>query len=222
MATDKPLILRRQKGKTVIKPRQSLDSLQVEVLVDTGVFHLEQPFTYFLPEELKELIDVGSLVRVPFKNDLKNGVVLSVKNKSQAALKPIDSLLTSVRLTPGFLEFTKKVSERYIANQASILAAVLPTFTKAISPSIGAPLIKKTSGAKPTRQLFLLSRSESIESRVLKIIRERKGLNLLLILPTQKEIEKVIKALGEMKQEVIEIGSHLTSSQRRKNFELAA
>ncbi|MGA1402643.1 MAG: hypothetical protein ACO312_05840, partial [Candidatus Nanopelagicaceae bacterium] len=75
MATDKPLILRRQKGKTVIKPRQSLDSLQVEVLVDTGVFHLEQPFSYFLPEELKELIDVGSLVRVPFKNDLKNGVV---------------------------------------------------------------------------------------------------------------------------------------------------
>ncbi|MFZ9342730.1 MAG: hypothetical protein ACO24P_03890, partial [Candidatus Nanopelagicaceae bacterium] len=78
MATDKPLILRRQKGKSVTKPRQSLDSLQVEVLVDTGVFHLEQPFSYFLPEELKELIDVGSLVRVPFKNDLKNGVVLSV------------------------------------------------------------------------------------------------------------------------------------------------
>ncbi|MFZ9205326.1 MAG: hypothetical protein ACO22L_05540, partial [Candidatus Nanopelagicaceae bacterium] len=88
MATDKPLILRRQKGKSVIRTRQSLDSLQVEVLVDTGVFHLEQPFSYFLPEELKGLIDVGSLVRVPFKNDLKNGVVLSVKNKSQAALKP--------------------------------------------------------------------------------------------------------------------------------------
>jgi len=222
MATSKPLILRRQKGKSATKARQSLDSLQVEVLVDTGVFHLEQPFSYFLPEELKELVDVGSLVRVPFKNDLKNGVVLSVKNKSQAALKPVDSLLTSVRLTPGFLEFTKKVSERYIANQASIFAAVLPTFTKAISPSLGSPLIKQTSGSKPTRRLFLLNRSESIESRVLRIVKERKGLNLLLILPTQKEIEKVAKALGEMKQEVIEIGSHLTSSQRRKNFELAA
>ena len=222
MATDKPLTLRRQKGKSAVRTRQSLDSLQVEVLVDTGVFHLEQPFSYFLPEELKELIDVGSLVRVPFKNDLKNGVVLSVKNKSQAALKPVDSLLTSVRLTPGFLEFTKKVSERYIANQASIFAAVLPTFTKAISPSVGSPLMKQTSGSKPTRRLFLLNRSESIESRVVKIVKERKGLNLLLILPTQKEIEKVVKALGEMKQEVIEIGSHLTSSQRRKNFELAA
>ncbi|MFZ9044211.1 MAG: hypothetical protein ACO2ZY_06070, partial [Candidatus Nanopelagicaceae bacterium] len=190
--------------------------------MDTGVFHLEQPFSYFLPEELKDFIDVGSLVRVPFKNDLKNGVVLSVKNKSQAALKPIDSLLTSVRLTPGFLEFTKKVSERYIANQASILAAVLPTFTKAISPSVGSSLIKRTSGAKPTRRLFLLNRSESIESRVFKIINEGKGLNLLVILPTQKEIEKLIKALGEMKHEVIEIGSHLTTTQRRKNFELAA
>ena len=53
MAADKPLTLRRQKGKSTTRARQSSESFQVDVLVDTGVFHLEQPFSYFLPEELE-------------------------------------------------------------------------------------------------------------------------------------------------------------------------
>ncbi|KRO71913.1 MAG: hypothetical protein ABS00_00930, partial [Actinobacteria bacterium BACL2 MAG-120920-bin34] len=76
--------------------------------------------------------------------------------------------------------------------------------------------------SKPSRRLFLLNRLEAVESRVVRHIKERKGLNLLVILPTQREIERVVKALGETQQQVIEIGSHLTSSQKRKNFELAA
>lgn len=222
MAADKPLTLRRQKGKSTTRARQSSESYQVDVLVDTAVFHLEQPFSYFLPEELEGLIGEGSLIRVPFKNDLKDGVVLSIKEKSQASLKPVHSLLTQVRLSQSFLEFTKKVSERYIANQASILSACLPSFTKAMNTSLDAPTLDKSKSSKPSRRLFLLNRLEAVESRVVRHIKERKGLNLLVILPTQREIERVVKALGETQQQVIEIGSHLTSSQKRKNFELAA
>ena len=222
MAADKPLTLRRQKGKSTTRARQSSESFQVDVLVDTAVFHLEQPFSYFLPEELEGLIGEGSLIRVPFKNDLKDGVVLSIKEKSQASLKPVHSLLTQIRLSQGFLEFTKKVSERYIATQASILSACLPSFTKVMSTSLDAPTLDKSKSSKPSRRLFLLNRLEAVESRVVRHIKERKGLNLLVILPTQREIERVVKALGEMEEQVIEIGSHLTSSQRRKNFELAA
>lgn len=222
MAADKPLTLRRQKGKSTTRARQSSESFQVDVLVDTGVFHLEQPFSYFLPEELEGLIGAGSLIRVPFKNDLKNGVVLSIKEKSQASLKPVHSLLSQVRLSEKFLEFTKKVSERYIANQAAILSTSLPSFTKVMNTSLDAPALHKSKSSKPARRLFLLNRLEAVESRVVRHIKERKGLNLLVILPTQREIERVVNALGEMEQQVIEIGSHLTSAQRRKNFELAA
>ena len=149
MAADKPLTLRRQKGKSTTRARQSSESYQVDVLVDTAVFHLEQPFSYFLPEELEGLIGEGSLIRVPFKNDLKDGVVLSIKEKSQASLKPVHSLLTQVRLSQSFLEFTKKVSERYIANQASILSACLPSFTKAMNTSLDAPTLDKSKSSKP-------------------------------------------------------------------------
>ncbi len=222
MATDKPLTLRRQKGRSITSAQRSSDSLQVEVLVDTGVFHLEQPFSYFLPEELKDLIDVGSLVRVPFKSDLKSGVVVSITSNFTASLKPVHSLLSNVRLSPSYLEFSKRVSERYVANQASILSAALPTFTKMAS-SIGvSPVSNQKRNSKPSRKAYLLNRGEAIETRVVKLIKERKESNLLIILPTQKEIEKVLKALGEVKQEIIEIGSHLTPSQRRKNFEFAA
>ena len=222
MAPDKPLTLRRQKGRSTTRARQSSESFQVDVLVDTGVFHLEQPFSYFLPEELEAVIDAGSLIKVPFKNDLRNGVVLSIKEKSQASLKPVHSLLTQVRLSQSFLEFTKKVSERYIANQTSILSACLPSFTKVMSTSLDASTLHRSKSSKPARKLFLLNRLEAVESRVVRHIKERKGLNLLVILPTQREIEGVIKALGVIDQQIIEIGSHLTSSQRRRNFELAA
>ena len=222
MAADKPLTLRRQKGRSTTRARQSSESFQVDVLVDTGVFHLEQPFSYFLPEELEAVIDAGSLIKVPFKNDLRNGVVLSIKEKSQASLKPVHSLLTQVRLSQSFLEFTKKVSERYIANQTSILSACLPSFTKVMSTSLDASTLHRSKSSKPARKLFLLNRLEAVESRVVRHIKERKGLNLLVILPTQREIEGVIKALGVIDQQIIEIGSHLTSSQRRRNFELAA
>jgi len=222
VAADKPLTLRRQKGRSTTRARQSSESFQVDVLVDTGVFHLEQPFSYFLPEELEAVIDAGSLIKVPFKNDLRNGVVLSIKEKSQASLKPVHSLLTQVRLSQSFLEFTKKVSERYIANQASILSACLPSFTKVMNTSLDASTLHRSKSSKPARKLFLLNRLEAVESRVVRHIKERKGLNLLVILPTQREIEGVIKALGVIDQQIIEIGSHLTSSQRRRNFELAA
>jgi primosomal protein N' (replication factor Y) len=222
VAADKPLTLRRQKGRSTTRARQSSESFQVDVLVDTGVFHLEQPFSYFLPEELEAVIDAGSLIKVPFKNDLRNGVVLSIKEKSQASLKPVHSLLTQVRLSQSFLEFTKKVSERYIANQASILSACLPSFTKVMHTSLDASTLHRSKSSKPARKLFLLNRLEAVESRVVRHIKERKGLNLLVILPTQREIEGVIKALGVIDQQIIEIGSHLTSSQRRRNFELAA
>ena len=222
MAPDKPLILRRQKGRSTTRARQSFESFQVDVLVDTGVFHLEQPFSYFLPEELEGLIGAGSHIRVPFKNDLKDGIVLSIKEKSQASLKPVHSLLTQVRLSQSFLDFTKKVSERYIANQASILSASLPSFTKVMNTSLDAFTAHKSKSSKPARKLLLLNRLEAVESRVVRHVKERKGLNLLVILPTQREIEGVINALGVIDQQIIEIGSHLTSSQRRRNFELAA
>jgi primosomal protein N' (replication factor Y) len=222
VARDKPLTLRRQKGKSATRARQRSDSLQVEVLVETGVFHLEQPFSYFLPDELENLVSVGSLIRVPFKNDLLTGVVLSIKAKSQGSLKPVHSLLTQVRLTEKYLEFTKKVSERYIANQATLITSALPSFTKEVNSASNTSLISKSKAARQLRRVFLLNRSESIEARVVKLIKEREASNLLLILPTQKDIEKALKALGEIKQQVIEIGSHLTASQRRKNFESAA
>ncbi|MBM3655556.1 MAG: hypothetical protein FJW91_01125 [Actinobacteria bacterium] len=222
MATDKPLTLRRQKGSTSSKQRQRSDSLQVEVLVDTGVFHLDQPFSYFVPEEMRDSVCVGSLVRVPFKNDLRNGVVLSTSSSHQAALKPICGLLSSVCLRESFLEYTKKVSERYISNQASILSAALPSFTKTANEASQANFRHVRRSSKPQRKLFLLNRLESIESRVQRMASNAKGSNLLIIVPTQKDIERLKLGLPRLEQLVVEIGSHLSPSHRRKNFQVAA
>ena len=65
----KPLTLRRQKSKAPSSRDVEGDAptLQAEVFVETGVFHLDHSFSYAVPSRLINRIQPGSVVRVPFK-----------------------------------------------------------------------------------------------------------------------------------------------------------
>ncbi|MFM8898197.1 MAG: hypothetical protein ACKOFL_05080, partial [Actinomycetota bacterium] len=62
MAAIKPLTLRRQRAATTSNShRDHSASLQAEVLVDTGVYHLGDPYSYSIPTNLANEISVGSV-----------------------------------------------------------------------------------------------------------------------------------------------------------------
>ena len=94
MANVKPLSLKRQ--RTVTAPRRTTaiepDDLQAEVVLDLGIFHIEQSFTYAIPDQFKESLSVGSVVQVPFKNTNHNGVVVAIEPRSKRNLLNVEAL----------------------------------------------------------------------------------------------------------------------------------
>jgi len=106
VATEKPLSLRRQRGaaQTPRSGHTNVANIQVEVFVDNGIFHLDEPYSYSVREELRGEINVGTIVWVPFNNQKVLGVVKAISSGSASGLKFVDSIALSPGFTPSLLE----------------------------------------------------------------------------------------------------------------------
>jgi primosomal protein N' (replication factor Y) (superfamily II helicase) len=102
VATEKPLSLRRQKG--VYQSRRSSSSnkpaKQAEIFVDSGVFHLDETYSYSISEELENEVRSGSVVWVPFNNKKVLGIVRAVGISTRTGLKYVDSVALSSGFSP--------------------------------------------------------------------------------------------------------------------------
>jgi len=98
----------------------------VEIAVNvpqvSGVFH------YHLPDELKERVTVGHLVKVPFGRRTVQGVVMSfVDEPSVETTKPVIDLIDPAAvLTPFQLRFAKELAEMSLSSLAACIALMLP------------------------------------------------------------------------------------------------
>ncbi|MEY3374154.1 MAG: 3DNA-binding domain [Actinomycetota bacterium] len=88
---EKPLKLKRERAKTVV--RASRFKASANVLIDHEITHLDQPFTYGLPEDLKSEVEIGSRVLVPFKSEEREGIVLEILENQPSTSKPIIRVL---------------------------------------------------------------------------------------------------------------------------------
>ena len=108
-----PLKLKRESvGKVSIAPTNPY----LQVLVDTGVFHLDQPYEYVLPEKLK--VEVGDWVSVPFNSRNCLGLVIERYSKSRnIAAKskslPVNKKVKGARIAARQLEFYRAVAARW-------------------------------------------------------------------------------------------------------------
>ena len=131
MAHVKPLKLRSE----AVAPKKILaKGVNVaDVVVDTKVFHLDEPYSYLISAQIASDIAVGSIVKVPFGRSFTEGVVISLKEgASTAGLKFIDTLISkSSVLTPGQIEFFGEISNRYGAPLWDIFRLAVPAYSKA-------------------------------------------------------------------------------------------
>ena len=90
MAILKPLKLRSE--KVAVKRSIAAENFVAEILVDTKVFHLDEPYSYLVPELFSDQISVGTLVKVPFGRSNTEGIVLRrYETQTTGGLKLIDS-----------------------------------------------------------------------------------------------------------------------------------
>lgn len=104
-----------------------------DFLVADVVFNLplERPYTYRIPDELRELTGPGHRVRAPLGRGNRSviGYCVAVRRgeSGQMRLKTIEELLDTQPLADGrMLELTRWISERYLCGWGQVLESVIP------------------------------------------------------------------------------------------------
>ena len=134
-----------------------------DVLVAEVVFNLplERPYTYSIPEELRDRVRAGQRVRAPLGRGNRTvvGYCVAVRQaeSGQRTLKPIEELLDAEPLLSGqMLELTRWIGERYLCGWGQVLDSVIPAG------------VRKKSGTREVQSFILTpdSNDKLAESRL--------------------------------------------------------
>lgn len=113
------------------EPTTSVPGPQIaQVRVDVVVPHLDRPFDYAIPADLRDRVVPGVRVRVRFAGRLVNGFVTAVQETTEHAdqLKPIDRVIgDEVVLRPAMLPFIEAVARHYGGTVHDVLRFAVPT-----------------------------------------------------------------------------------------------
>src|SRR3989339_1217697 len=93
---------------------------------------IERPFTYSIPESLRDDIKVGSMVEVSFGERIVIGYVVGLFDKCDIKkVKPVNSIIDkTLCVDPKMLELTKWISEYYYSSWGEAISAAIPGVLK--------------------------------------------------------------------------------------------
>ena len=187
---EKALKLKRERAKTVV--RASRFTTSAKVLIDHDITHLDQPFTYGLPEDLKSEVEIGSRVLVPFKSAEREGIVLEILENQTSTSKPIMRVLNRYAYSLSALKLATEVASRYTSSIVKILRYIPEAYER--------DYIEKSDG----RKLRVNRNFEHVSSITKTKLVEQLSTQTraaLIILPTEREAEGLFKELSERFQE---------------------
>ena len=114
--------------------------MQANVLVEVNIKYSDSPFTYNIPERLKDKIKIGYKVIVPFGRRKVEGFVIETGNFStNYELKDICDVVGEI-LTPELIDLGKYMSHKTLSSLISCYQTMLP---KALKASIKTNINKK-------------------------------------------------------------------------------
>ena len=171
--------------------------MYAKVLVQYGVKSLDRTFTYHVPDELIDGLEVGMKVYVPFGNQKINGFVLELtKDSDVEETRDIISVVTKeLKLSDELMELGKFVKESTLCSLITAYQTMLPTSLK-------------VNNSKESYQLkkYYIELNKSIEEVDFYICNNRRS-------PKQNEILESLK-MGKI------LKSELSGSSLKKLLEL--
>ena len=101
-----------------------------EVIIDSRAKKLNRKFDYKIPENLIDLIDIGSRVLVPFANfkTLEQGYVIKIKENTDFEVKEIAGL--DENLSQEKIELARWMARRYFCNVSECIKLMLTPGTR--------------------------------------------------------------------------------------------
>ena len=128
MSKQGSLKLKVQRAPAQSKTEPAPERAILKVLVDTGVFHLDQPYDYLLPAKYHHSVEVGSIVKVPFGNRTCTGLVVArISQEPAAGTKFIDSQISTIPvLDPSIISLLQAAAQRYACDIWELIPEALP------------------------------------------------------------------------------------------------
>lgn len=107
----------------------------VEVIVDVSAYPIDRPFDYIVPEELKDLVERGSRVHVPFGNRKVQGFITNIKEQTDidtSKLKEVQSIIdVEPVVTEELLQLSKWMTNKTLCYEIDALQVMLPAALRA-------------------------------------------------------------------------------------------
>jgi primosomal protein N' (replication factor Y) len=183
----------------------------IDVLVDTGITHLDKPFTYALSEKHGK-VEVGSLVSVPFGSKILSGLVINSNAELKNNLKFIKKVIhRNPVITSNQIDLIQSAAERWTGNFWNFLKFALPN----IPAKIEVPAIRERGIFRKVERPELRIGENYQDLIALIENRVNPGRQLLVVVPDQKELQFL---RNNLKKSFIEYGSHLEAPARIDNY----
>ncbi len=205
------------------QPQAPTDNLPVaHIWVDAGVYHLDSAFSYLVPQNLADEVEIGSLVSVPFHGREVIGLVINrVKDDGSSGLKSITKCLGKFPVvTKPVIELIAQASRRYAAHPFDLLRSAIPDRVASVEKEFTSiqPIQRVKSGR--AEHLYLQLPPAQLRSDLLakKISVESAKGGVLVVLPDAREVDSLAKALKKSGLQFATIGSELSKSENYRNF----
>ena len=108
-------------------------NLYAEIILNSEALEIDRPFTYKIPVELEEKVQVGQIVKVPFgmRNKTSEGFVLSIKEESEVNIsfrvKRISSIVTDEPIiNEGDINLINFLREKYLCKYIDAFRLLIP------------------------------------------------------------------------------------------------
>jgi len=117
------------------------------IYVDTGVFHLDTPFDYEVPEKFSEVVKTGVRVQVPFGNREVEGLVIERVGAPSvtSGIKSITKVLSHHQVaTPNSLELIAQAAQRWATNPWDVIRSAIPPRVAAVDKTFVPTALRST------------------------------------------------------------------------------
>lgn len=167
-----------------------------KVVIDLKAENIDKEYDYLIPNQLINLINIGSRVIVSFGNQVRMGFVVDLISTSKYELKPIIELLDPTPiLTEELLLIYEYMKNRTNAFKSRILSTIIPTeylidYQKEVH-HINGELPKEIIGFFNQNRVWKLRKKDNIYFNQLKTLADKNIIQIKTILK-QKESSKTI------------------------------
>lgn len=152
-------------------------------------------FDYEVPDELKEKIKIGQLIRIPFLKSEQFGVVADIKSssaKENLKLKPINNIVfEEPALSKEQVDFLRDIAEFYHTSLGFILKTNLPPLQKTKLKKMVLNAVPKSRGKFEKPEFFLYKDESEKQKFILEKITADESAQVLYLVPELPHINKI-------------------------------